>query len=314
MRRSGRARRSTASSARCCPSSRAAGSTSAGSELEELRSDALETLARAALRLGPSELPAAERAARALIGREPYRESGYGALMEALAARGNVAEALRVYDQLRVLLRDELGATPAPQITALNERLLTPGEPPPARPSARAAPAEVLPLPVVLERLEERPFVGRKPELALLRDRWDAKGGVVVLAGEAGVGKTRLAARFASAAHAGGATVLHGRIDEETVVPYQPFVEALRHYAAHAGGAAPAPDLAPLVPSSALPRTPRAASARTGATGSSRRSRPCSPRRRPRGRCCSWSRTCSGRGGPRCCSCATSSAACTARR
>ena len=32
--------------------------------------------------------------------------------MELLAARGNVAEALRVYDQLRVLLRDELGATP----------------------------------------------------------------------------------------------------------------------------------------------------------------------------------------------------------
>ena len=32
--------------------------------------------------------------------------------MEALAARGNLAEALRVYDQLRVLLRDELGATP----------------------------------------------------------------------------------------------------------------------------------------------------------------------------------------------------------
>ena len=214
-------------------------------ELDELRSDALETLARAALRLGPAELPAAERAARALIGREPYRESGYGALMEALAARGNVAEALRVYDRLRVLLRDELGATPAPQITALNERLLSPGEPP----APVTAPAAAVPLPVLLERLEERPFVGREPELAVLHDRWaQTPGGVVVVAGEAGVGKTRLAARFAAAAHAGGATVLHGRIDEETVVPYQPFVEALRHYAAHATGAASAPDLAPLVP------------------------------------------------------------------
>ena len=82
--------------------------------LDGLRSDALETLARAALRLGPAELPAADRAARALIQREPYRESGYGVLMEVLAARGNVAEALRVFDRLRVLLRDELGATPAP--------------------------------------------------------------------------------------------------------------------------------------------------------------------------------------------------------
>ena len=48
------------------------------------------------------------------------------------------------------------------------------------------------------------------------------------------MGKTRLAARFAAEAHAGGAAVLHGRIDEETVVPFQPFVEALRHYVTHA--------------------------------------------------------------------------------
>ncbi|MEO8689686.1 MAG: AAA family ATPase, partial [Solirubrobacteraceae bacterium] len=215
-------------------------------ELETLRSDALETLARAALRLGQGELPAAERAARELIGREPYRESAYGVLMEALAARGNLAEALRVYDQLRVLLRDELGATPAPQITALNERLLSP------EPAAPLAPASgAVPLPMIIERLEERPFVGREAELAVLRERWAATGGVVVLTGEAGVGKTRLAARFAAAAHTDGATVLHGRIDEETVVPYQPFVEALRHYATHARDAAAALDLealAPLVP------------------------------------------------------------------
>ena len=77
------------------------------------------------------------------------------------------------------------------------------------------------------------------------------EGGVVVLAGEAGMGKTRLAARFAAEAHAGGAAVLHGRIDEEAVVPYQPFVEALRHYAALAGDHGTATDveaLAPLVP------------------------------------------------------------------
>ena len=212
-----------------------------------------ETLARAALALGAAELPAAERAARALIEREPYRESGYGVLMEALAARGNLAEALRVYDRLRVLLRDELGATPAPQITALNERLLMQG----AKPAAVApAPAVgAVALPALLARLEQRPFVGRERELALVRERWGATpagaGGVVVLAGEAGVGKTRLAARFAAAAHAGGATVLHGRIDEETVVPYQPFVEALRHYAAHGrdpGGERDLEALAPLVP------------------------------------------------------------------
>ena len=185
--------------------------------------------------------------------------------MEALAARGNVAEALRVYDRLRVLLRDELGATPAPQITALNERLLSPREPAVPMPAhaPASAPSMAVPLPVVLERLEERPFVGREAELAVLHDRWaSTPGGVVVVAGEAGVGKTRLAARFAAAAHGGGATVLHGRIDEETVVPYQPFVEALRHYVAHAGGAASAPDLAPLVPELGVCRRSAAAGER----------------------------------------------------
>jgi DNA-binding SARP family transcriptional activator len=199
-------------------------------ELDGLHSDALETLARAALRLGGGELPAADRAARALIQREPYRESGYALLMELLAARGNLAEALRVYDQLRVLLRDELGATPAPHVTALHDRLLMQGEAPAPPPTAPG-----VPLPTVLATREERPFVGRAAELASLRQAWEAgQGAVVVVAGDAGMGKTRLAARFAAEAHAGGAAVLHGRIDEETVVPYQPFVEALRHYVAYA--------------------------------------------------------------------------------
>ncbi len=237
--------------------------------LDGLHSDALETLARAALRLGPGELPAADRAARGLIQREPYRESGYAVLMELLAARGNVAEALRVYDQLRVLLRDELGATPAPHVTALHDRLLLQGESPAAvSADGPPAPAVAIPLPAVLARGEERPFVGREAALSVLRGRWEripgGEAGVVVVTGEAGMGKTRLAARFAAEAHVHGAAVLHGRIDEETVVPYQPFVEAIRHYAAHtpglaggeaAAGAAPpalagidAEALAPLVP------------------------------------------------------------------
>ena len=53
-------------------------------------------------------------AARQLIALAPYRETGYRILMEALAQRGNVAEALLVYDRLRVLLREELGIAPSP--------------------------------------------------------------------------------------------------------------------------------------------------------------------------------------------------------
>jgi SARP family transcriptional regulator, regulator of embCAB operon len=44
--------------------------------------------------------------------------------MEALERQGNVAEALRVYERLRRLLRDELGAAPSPVGQRMHERLL----------------------------------------------------------------------------------------------------------------------------------------------------------------------------------------------
>jgi predicted ATPase len=53
---------------------------------------------------------------------------------------------------------------------------------------------------------------------------------LVLLCGEPGIGKTRLAAQFARRAHDEGAIVLHGRCDEEALLAQQPFVEALRHY------------------------------------------------------------------------------------
>jgi tetratricopeptide (TPR) repeat protein len=93
-------------------------------------------------------------------------------------------------------------------------------------------------------------FVGRRGELALLRRHWQlAKGGerqLVVVLGEPGVGKSRLAAELARAAHAQGAAVLLGRCTEEPLLPYQAFAEALR---AHVPPPAePAGELARLVP------------------------------------------------------------------
>jgi len=93
-------------------------------ELEELRLRVLECIAQVGVRLGGAELPAAERAARALVRAAPYRESGYRHLMEALEAGANVAEALRVYERLRRLLRDELGVAPGRELAAVHQRLL----------------------------------------------------------------------------------------------------------------------------------------------------------------------------------------------
>ena len=92
--------------------------------LEELHLHALELVARACVEIGGGELDTAERSARALIARSPYRESGYRLLMEALAARGNTAEALLVYERLRTQLRNELGTAPSPETLSLHRRLL----------------------------------------------------------------------------------------------------------------------------------------------------------------------------------------------
>jgi DNA-binding SARP family transcriptional activator len=93
-------------------------------ELELMHQRALETYATAALHIGRTELATAERAGRELIGLAPFRESGHRLLMRALAAQGNTAEALRVYDALRRLLREELGVPPGADSRALHAELL----------------------------------------------------------------------------------------------------------------------------------------------------------------------------------------------
>jgi DNA-binding SARP family transcriptional activator len=92
--------------------------------LEDLRMRALECVAAIGLGLGAGELASAERAGRTLVASWPFHESGYRALISALEARGNVAEALLIYEQLRCLLRDELGIVPSGDLQAYHQRLL----------------------------------------------------------------------------------------------------------------------------------------------------------------------------------------------
>ena len=82
--------------------------------LDDVRVRGLECFAAARLGLGGPTLPQAAECARQLIALAPFRETGHRILMEALEQRGNVAEALLVYDRLRVLLRDELGSRAQP--------------------------------------------------------------------------------------------------------------------------------------------------------------------------------------------------------
>jgi DNA-binding SARP family transcriptional activator len=92
--------------------------------LQEMRLRALEALSACALRLGGPELDTAVRTARELIRLAPFRESGHAQLMKALASQGNLAEAVLTYEKLRVLLREELGMDPAPELRALHTELI----------------------------------------------------------------------------------------------------------------------------------------------------------------------------------------------
>jgi predicted ATPase/class 3 adenylate cyclase len=108
-----------------------------------------------------------------------------------------------------------------------------------------------LPLPRPLRFPAGAPFVGREAELGRLGELWEGVSGAeraAFLAGEAGIGKTRLASELARGVQEGGALVLYGRCDEGLAVPYQPFVEALRPYARAIGLDRLRAELGPLAP------------------------------------------------------------------
>lgn len=91
----------------------------------------------------------------------------------------------------------------------------------------------LVPLPAALASPARQRLVGRRDEWEVLADAWQRveRGAreVVLIGGEAGAGKTRLAAEFARHCHDAGAIVLFGTCDEELALPYQPWVHALDH-------------------------------------------------------------------------------------
>jgi class 3 adenylate cyclase/tetratricopeptide (TPR) repeat protein len=159
-----------------------------------------------------------------------------------------VVEAARLVDAARpgqilcsAVVRTVAGSRAAAELTAVGTLDLK-GLPEPVLAyevawAPAASPAAAVPLPPLLTG-PGRIFVGREGELERLRRLWkEAAAGerrVALLGGEPGIGKTRLAAELAGELHHQGALVLAGRCDEDLGVPYQPFVEALRHYVTNA--------------------------------------------------------------------------------
>lgn len=74
--------------------------------------------------LSSGEPTMAVEAAKEVVQREPFRETGHQLLMRAYAASGNRADALRAYEKCRKLISEELGADPAPETQAIHLRVL----------------------------------------------------------------------------------------------------------------------------------------------------------------------------------------------
>jgi DNA-binding SARP family transcriptional activator len=174
---------------------------------------------------GAGDAEAAVALARRRLDLDPASEDAARVLMRRLAQGGDAAAAVAAYEGFRAALRRDLGMAPSAETRALADELRS------DRPAAGG-----LPLPDALSRAGGGPLVGRGEQLAALRAVWQrARAGaaaVVVLAGEAGSGKTRLLAELAGEVRDAGATVLAGRCTDDGVVPFAPFTEALRPYAA----------------------------------------------------------------------------------
>jgi DNA-binding SARP family transcriptional activator len=200
--------------------------------LEEQRLAALELRIDADLALGRHDQLVPEL--QALATEFPTRERLAGQWMLALYRCGRQSEALDVYASTRAHLSEELGLEPRAPLKALQRQILEQDAALDLELPAADAPERALPAPLVHAVGAEKMFVGRTADIeTLTRLYGDVAGGerrLILVSGEPGIGKTRLAAEFARRAHEQDAIVLYGRCDEEALLAQQPFVEALRHY------------------------------------------------------------------------------------
>jgi DNA-binding SARP family transcriptional activator len=189
--------------------------------LEESRLAALEQRLDAELAAGRHAELAGEL--EGLVREHPLRERLRGQLMLCLYRAGRQAEALEAFGAARAVLVEELGIEPGRRLRELHEAIL------------RQDPRLDLAVTEPAAGTARGGFVGRERELAELvsgvEDAFAGRGRLFLLAGEPGIGKSRLAEELAARARARGVRVLIGRCWEAGGAPaYWPWVQSLRPY------------------------------------------------------------------------------------
>ncbi|MEV4375397.1 BTAD domain-containing putative transcriptional regulator [Streptosporangium sp. NPDC049644] len=216
--------------------------------LTEVRLSALSTRAEAWLLLGRSSEAAVE--AGHLLDLDPYREGSWALLMRALYRDRRQAEALAAYQRCRTLLGDELGLDPSLELRRLEQAILDQDESlegswpsiargeesSPARGDGSSHGEDVVAPRTAGEWRASAPrgrrLVGREPHLRRIRERVRdtarGAGGVLLVSGESGVGKTRLAEAAAEIAGELGVTPVWSRCVEGRGAPaFWPWIQVL---------------------------------------------------------------------------------------
>src|SRR5215216_4564226 len=156
-----------------------------------------------------------------LVRADPLREEAHRALMRLYHLLGRTDDAVRAFEQCRTVLSEELGLEPEPETLSLYEELLAL--------QRRGGALENPDTSAIATIFHQAPLIGRLDARAEIMEAVEAmlagSGGIVLVSGEAGQGKSRLLREVASGAEWRGAQVSwgHGRED----APARPF-EALR--------------------------------------------------------------------------------------
>ena len=188
--------------------------------VERTVGDLLDRLTAA--RLAGGDTGGALESARRRVALDPLDEVGQRRLIELLATAGDRSGSIRQYRELVALFDRELGVAPLHETTDLYEAI-------------REGRLGVGPAPTVRQPPSASgvvPLVGREQELAVIKSAWRSSipdGRVVLLNGEAGIGKTRLAETVAATIGTGGGIVLAARGSPgEGAIAYGPIAELLR--------------------------------------------------------------------------------------
>ena len=190
-----------------------------------LRDKAIETL----MGLGTyyttnHQFPEAIAVTKHLLELEPWQESAHRQMMQLQALTGRRDAALNQYQQCRDILGDELGLEPEPETRILMERIRS-GQ------LEQETGQSLTNLPEI--NVLDVPLLGRQVEYAWLVEQWKAlawgKNGLVLIRGQAGVGKTRLVEEVSRYVLLKGGVILQGRCYEFSgPLPYQAIAAALQ--------------------------------------------------------------------------------------